>query len=115
MADAQSAIREELWAKYGRPAVRRGSQAGDVLRALRLRDSLHPRDCVVGVYPSMEAAEAFAAANREHWGHEVIGPAVANGDVVDVVDLRPSMAKLSGWAQIDPALPDEESQEVSRG
>lgn len=111
---------ETLRARYGQPTAVPSKKVGGLLRALGVRDQLHPRDCWACSYPSWEAAEAFAAANREHYGHDVIGPAVVGEDVVCVIDLRKSIRELAkdttpDWQPTDPALPDEWTPEVHRG
>ena len=116
VADPQSpdvrAQRDVLYERYGMPV--RLSAAGTVLRLMGRRDDIHPRDVVASLYPSVEAAEAFAALNREHFGHDVIGPVAVPAGAVAVVDMRRTLAALQKQPT-DPALPDDYGLEVRRG
>jgi hypothetical protein len=73
----------ELFEKYGRPER---VDALWVLAALN-RPDLDPAGVTAWRYPTVEAANAFAAANRRHHGLTSIGPAVTNGGIVGAVIL----------------------------
>jgi len=103
MTDVQRRIRAELVGRYGWP---RPTDKAATLRLLGRRHDVHPRDVSACVYASRDAAEAFAAANREHWSHPSLGIAVVDGGVVGVIDLRPSLRGF-GCMPTDPSLPDD--------
>jgi hypothetical protein len=84
--------------RYGTPAQVRG---GDALRRLGLRGTVHPDDVVAFLYPTQEAADAFAAANREHYGHPDLGSFPVPGGVIGVSDMRHCLRVVT-----DPAKPD---------
>lgn len=99
MSDHGAALR----AKY--PGVK-VIDAGEPLRHLGLRDAIHPFDAVASLFPSQEAADAFAAANLEDYGHPNLG-SYADGDgVIGVLDMRPALAQMGG-RPCDPLLPDD--------
>ena len=76
--------------------------AGEPLRRLGLRETVHPRDAVACLYPSQEACDEFAAANLEHHGHPSLGSYATDGGVMGVTDLRHALPRLT-----DPTLPDD--------
>lgn len=88
----------ELRERYGTPPW---VDRGDALRRLGLRDSIHPDDVFACLYPSQEAAAAFAACNLEHHGHPDLGSYVTGKGVVGVCDLRRALPRVT-----DPSLPD---------
>lgn len=102
-------LRGDLYQRYGRPMPL--SRCGTALRIMNRRDDIHPRDAIAVLYPSMDAAEAFAALNRDHFGHDVIGPLPVPAGALAVVDLRQQLTDLGG-EPTDPALPDDWSPEV---
>jgi hypothetical protein len=89
----------ELRERYGRPPR---VDSGDALRRLGLRDSIHPHDAFAFLYPSQEAADAFAAANLEHYGHPDLGSYATDEGVIGVTDLRHALPKVT-----DPTLADD--------
>jgi hypothetical protein len=88
----------ELRERYGKPVQVHG---GDALRQLGLRGTIHPDGVVAFLYPSQEAADAYAAGNLEHHGHTHLGSYAVAGGVVGVADLRHALRKVT-----DPAEPD---------
>jgi hypothetical protein len=60
------------------------------LELLDLRaQGIQPDDILAWVYPSRDAAEAYARANARLWDHPSLGIAIdANGQVIGVTDLR---------------------------
>ena len=94
--------KDAMFERYGRPVK---IDAGLALRVAGLRSKIHPRDAFACRYSSVEAAHAFADANRRYHGHEVFGPFETEVGPVNVVDLRRSLAG-AGFAPCDPALPD---------
>jgi hypothetical protein len=70
--------REELWDKYGKPLM--VSESGYELVAF--------------LHESQEAAEAYALANREHYGYPAWTEEV-DGRWHSVVDLRPAIAEIT--------------------
>lgn len=95
--------RAALVAAYGCPVRVPG---GHALRILDARSRVHPRDVVAFLYRDRAAAEAWAAANAEHYGHPSLGITPAEGGVLGVVDLRPDLAR-HGVPATDPAAPDD--------
>jgi hypothetical protein len=104
MEALKDSFRQQLWARYGQP------ESVDTAAALRLigkREEVHPRDAHAFRYQSVEAAEAYASANLEHWGHPTLGAHVGeDGSVVGVLDFRPQLASLDR-EPTDPSLPDD--------
>lgn len=96
--------RFQLRQRYGAPV--RVDTAGVLRAAHGLRRSIHPRDAAAFRYPSPAAAEAYSEANREFWGHTVLGPYETEVGPVVVVDLRPALVR-AGAKATDPALPDQ--------
>lgn len=96
-------IHRQLVARYGRPVA---IDTAGTLRAMGLRGKLHPKDAVACRYASLAAATAFAEADREHYGHEVIGPVETEIGPIAVVDLRSVILRLDG-EPTDPGVPDE--------
>jgi hypothetical protein len=92
---AEALTRRELAERYG-------SEHFDEATALRMVGHAEIPVSVVyaSVYRSREAAEAYAAANLEHYGHPSLGIiqligeewAGRNGHFVGVTDLRPAIA-----------------------
>jgi hypothetical protein len=76
-----------------------------VLRALGLRDTIHPADAFAFTYPNRAEFEESAAANRD-LGNTVHGPWLTEAGVVAVVDIRPQLT-AKGGGPTDPALPDD--------
>jgi len=94
--------REEMWAQYGVP------QAADTATALRTigrRQEVHPKDAIAFLYSNQEAADAFAAANLEHHGHQSLGSYATAEGVVGVIDIRAAQEVL-GRSATDPAEAD---------
>jgi hypothetical protein len=77
-----------------------------VLAALGLRKTIHPRDAYVYAHPTALAFEAYAKANREVHGLDVLGPFETEAGFVEIVDLRSALRRL-GAEPTDPALPDD--------
>jgi hypothetical protein len=71
--------REELRERYGKP--------------IRLPD--REDNVLVSAHGSREAAEAYAAANRDVWGHPSTAEEIPVW--VTVTDLRPAMAENRAW------------------
>jgi hypothetical protein len=93
---------EELRARY-KP---QGFDTAEGLRLIGKRSEIHPRDAHAFLYPSREAADLFAQANRERNGVETLGTAEVEGGVVGVLDIR-SFYLDHGGSPTDPALPDD--------
>ncbi len=85
----------ELRAKYGKPPA---VDSDEALRRLGPHESIHPRDAFAYLHPSQEAADAFTAANLEHYGHRCLGSYVTEEGVVAVYDVRPALARMTGAA-----------------
>lgn len=96
------AWKADLWERHGRP---RAVDPGLALRTAGLRADVHPRDVFASCYRDAVAAEAFAAANREHYGHPTLAVMTVEGGILGIVDLRPSLREV-GVDLTDPALPD---------
>lgn len=103
MRDERFTIGKMLRARYGQPVA---VEPGPALRLFGRRNEIHPRDVVACLHSSTEAAEAFTAANREHWHHDTLGPVVVDGGVLAVVDLRGAL-RAHGCEPTDPRLPDD--------
>ena len=89
---AHAVRHEELISKWGKP---QSVNTVEALQALGLLDevrsgslSLGPGFLVAYRYPSMEAAEAFDASNREHLGHRPLGNVVTENGVIGVTQIR---------------------------
>lgn len=101
--------------RYGTPGRLGAIDTGDLLRRHGLREQLHPRDCAAFRYPTQDAAEAFAAANRLMDSNTVHGPYRHNGRIESVIDFRAQLADLDPpCPATDPALPDDWKPEASR-
>jgi hypothetical protein len=87
-----------------KPGVRQLDSAR-VLRALGLRDQIHPRDAACFAYPSAQVFEESAKRDREIHGNDVLGPFETEGGLVGVVDIRPQL-RSHGVPVTDPAGPD---------
>jgi len=98
--------RDELWAKYGVPTK---VEASSALDELGLLGEVDPDHVVAFTYASREAADAYAAANLEHWGHPTLGTYETAHGVVGVVDLRPAIAELDR-KQADPEAGDDQDE-----
>lgn len=105
-AAERNMVRGELIARYGEPTpLPRADRAG-LLRLFGRRADIHPYNVLAALYPSMAAAEAYAQANREVYGHDVLGPIPVPADAVAVTDLRRELA-AHGCQATDPGLPDD--------
>lgn len=94
--DEASARRAWMYERYGRPTT---TNADSALEALGITD-VTPEQVTAFVYRDQEAADAYAAANLEHYGLPVLGTyALAAGGVVGVLDLRPELARLDALSQ----------------
>ncbi len=101
--------RDALRAAHGFPKRVCGRDSiGTILRALEVRESVHPADVVVSVYRNAQAQRAYAAAMLEHYGHRTIATQEhPDGEVVAVLDLRRALTDL-GLPVVDPSKPDHE-------
>lgn len=77
-----------------------------MLRALGLRDRIHPADAFAFLYPSREYFEASAKRDRENHGNEVHGPVETEMGIVGVVSIAPQL-RARGIDPTDPELPDD--------
>lgn len=102
-------IHGDLVARYGQPVA---IDAAGLLRAMGLRTEIHPRDACAIRYATLEAATAFATANRECYGHTVHGPIETEVGSVAVIDFRHAILN-HGREPTDPALPDKIPQRVT--
>lgn len=100
---SHSEIRAPLVREYGNPKIVDTAWA---LRMLGKRDEIHPRNAFAAVYPSEEAAQAYADANSEHWGYVSVGRIPVDGGILGVTDLRRAWRDLD-HPITDPALPDD--------
>lgn len=97
------------------PSVERAPiSRGEALRALGVRDQIHPDDVAPPMlYPDMRTALLFKRANREGHGNDVIGPREVDGlGILSVNDIRPSLIALNDGSTppfypTDPSLPDD--------
>lgn len=89
--------------QYGSP--RHYADTAAALRLVGKRNEIHPRDAHAFVYPSQEAADAFATANVEGHDIDTWHTALDSGEVLGVLDLRRSLKRL-GNTITDPSLPD---------
>ncbi len=81
---------------------------GAMLRALGVREYVHPADVVVSIYPDERAQQAYASAMLKHYGHQTIAAAPhPDGRVVAALDLRRALTDL-GLPVVDPAKPDHD-------
>lgn len=87
------------------PGVRQLDSAR-VLRAVGLRDQIHPQDAVCFTFPDRATFEASAKRDREIHGNDVHGPYETEGGVIGVVDMRPQLRRIGGLPA-DPAEPDD--------
>lgn len=94
--------REAMWARYGVPKTADTAQA---LRTIGRRQEVHPKDAIAFLYANQEAADAFAATNLEHHGHQSLGSYATADGVVGVIDIRAAQEAL-GHAATDPAEAD---------
>jgi hypothetical protein len=92
-----------LVAEHGKPTP---ANCGSSLRILGLRDTVHPDDAVALVYPTRDAAEAFAASNLEHEHLPSLGITQTSAGWIGVTDLRPP----PGYLVTDPAAADDGGQ-----
>ncbi len=101
--------RNALRAAHGFPRRVCGrDNIGAILRALEVRESVHPADVVVSVYQNARAQQAYAAAMLEHYGHQTIATQEhPDGEVVAVLDLRRALNEL-GLPVVDPSKPDHD-------
>jgi hypothetical protein len=95
----------ELRARYPTVTTYRDTAAALKLVGANL-DGIAPDDAHASLYPSREAAEAFAASNLEHHGHPSLGIAEVDGGWVGVLDLRPAIAKMRADGRDNCANPD---------
>jgi hypothetical protein len=89
--------------RYGQPEM---LNTAATLRALGLRDKFHPRDVAAIRYTSVEAANAFAKANREAHDLDVLGPFETPAGPVNILDFRRNYT-AGGKPVTDPLLPDD--------
>lgn len=89
--------------RYGQPEK---LNTASTLRSLGLREKFHPRDVVAVRYVSVEAANAFAKANRERHNLDVIGPFETPAGPVNLIDFRRTFT-ATGFPVTDPSLPDD--------
>lgn len=88
--------RMELIQRYGIPQQLTSEYAiTGAIAHMDTADDLHPGQVVVMVYPSQEAADAFAAANLEQHGHPTVGTYEApdGSGIVGVLDIRAAIAE----------------------
>jgi hypothetical protein len=79
---------EDLRDDYGQPEP---FDAATALELLGLSQKAQPAASTAAFrYPSMEAAQAYAAGNLRHHGHETIGPAETEQGVIAVTVLKPA-------------------------
>ena len=93
MAEDQALSRDELRSRYGQPTK---AEAASALSALGLLGEVDPDGVIAFTYPSQEAADAYAAANLEHWGHPTLGTYETTAGVIGVLDLRPAIHERDG-------------------
>lgn len=77
-------VQRDLWDRYGHPPR---VDAGAALQLVG-RTDIDPGTVVAFRYPSTEAADAWSAANREHWQVETLATVTTDGGVVSILDLR---------------------------
>ena len=87
---AYGPLAEDLRDDYGKP------EHFDAATALHLLgrpgDLTGTCTLIASRYPTMEVAQAFAAGNLRHHGHETIGPAETEQGVIAITILKPESA-----------------------
>lgn len=76
------------------------------LRLIGKRDEVHPRDVIAFVWRDPELAEEACRGNREWFEHDVWGPIMIDGGMLEVIDFRPDLRR-QGLPVTDPSLPDK--------
>lgn len=101
--------RKQMWDDYGRPV---SVDTKAALRLLGITD-VDPRDVAAFRYRDREAADAYAAANLEHWGHSTIGSYdLGEHGVVGVLDLRAAIAEMEERLKQERARHQTEPEET---
>lgn len=90
MSEEDDTRREWMWERYGHPETVDRETA---LALLGITD-VGPDDVAAFRYRDQEAADAYAAANMEHWGHPTLGSCAAETGVIGVLDLREAVADM---------------------
>jgi hypothetical protein len=80
-----------MWAVYGRPEIVDPQHA---LWTLGLLRQVHKSDVVACLYINDTAADAYARANLEYYGHPTIGRFSDRRGVIGVLDLRPCIKDM---------------------
>lgn len=70
---------------FGEPKQVQTIQA---LRAMRLRDRIHPNDCVAWMYPDPYTFHAYSTANWYFRKMPTWGPLITNHGFLGVIDIR---------------------------
>jgi hypothetical protein len=94
-ADRPALPGEELRARYGDQC----QILDDAVPVLQLlgRDDVDPSWAIAFRYTALEALEAFAAGNRQHYGYEAIGPVIGpDGLLYGVTVLDPPDGEAGG-------------------
>jgi hypothetical protein len=114
VTEDHAARRAALTAAHGQPVPLPGqAAAAAVLRALGLRDRIHPRDAYAFTYRDQAAAGAWQHATWTRHATPALGTCVTEGGgVIGVYDLRGPQAAAArdaggSWQFTDPALPDD--------
>jgi hypothetical protein len=108
MTDRQTRMDRAVFAARMRAAYPRPREvdAHQALVEVGHRHEVHPADVVALVHSTHEAAQAYAAGNRDLYGLPVTWHALVDGGVLAVTDLRHSLMR-EGKAITDPRWPDD--------
>jgi hypothetical protein len=90
MSEEDDTRREYMWERYGRPVT---VDAATALRMLGITD-VDPSEVHAFRYRDREAADAYASANLEHYGHPTLGSYILGDEVIGVLDFRPAIADM---------------------
>lgn len=97
-----SMTRDELWAAYGRPEQVDVARALDAL-GLGVEDT---KNFLAFRYPHREAADAYAEANRENYGHKTIGSYTQGpAGIVAVLDISAAVAEADAMLAEQRGVP----------
>ena len=88
---AFKARQDRMFARYGYPAQYDTAQALDLLGKT---GEIQPDEAIAFLYPSREAAEAFADSNLLNGGLPSLGIMEVAGGWLGAVDIRPDLARV---------------------
>lgn len=100
LPDDRDERRKLLTERYGIP---KRIHAGEPLRALGIREQVHPSDVIAYVYRSISAFDAYSQANQQFNDFPSYGPLIVSPtEVIGVLDYRSALPLLT-----DPACSDD--------